>query len=384
MIYIIIFFIVLYGIYRYDFKNSIDAKQGYFLYVFILLTCVSALKYRVGSDILVYMSEYEDYLPLSKLTINYVFDNANRQPGWILLVSILKSLSSSFIVFQFIQAIFINYAIGRTILFNTKYIFTATLFYFVYLYTELNFEVMRESLAVGFFLLSLEAYKKNLWLKYYILVFLSLMFHLSAFFLFLLPFIKLLPINRKIIWGYLMALCLIYFMILPILHDVFKGIVLWGALEEKASSYLESERYHVEYGYLFMLKSLTVLAVNYWISIINGYYNCCRKWMLQIGILYFLIEVANIGIPFFYRFNNYILLIYLLLLVNSIYAIIAHLYFAKIRGLLLLSLICISIYLPINAYFVPTSFRNIPEYRKYYPYYTIFTKEIDPLRERAF
>lgn len=181
MVYIIIFAIILCGIYRYDFLSRTDAKLGVFSYIFILLTCVSVLKYRVGSDILVYMSEYGDYLPLNKLTVSYVFDNANRQPGWIFLISILKSFSNDFFVFQFVQAIFINYAISRTIVFNTKYIFTATLFYFVYLYTELNFEVMRESFAVGFFLFSLEAYKRNLWFKYYILVSISFLFHLSAF-----------------------------------------------------------------------------------------------------------------------------------------------------------------------------------------------------------
>ena len=78
MVYIIIFAIILCGIYRYDFLSRTDAKLGVFSYIFILLTCVSVLKYRVGSDILVYMSEYGDYLPLNKLTVSYVFDNANN------------------------------------------------------------------------------------------------------------------------------------------------------------------------------------------------------------------------------------------------------------------------------------------------------------------
>ena len=93
MVYIIIFAIILCGIYRYDFLSRTDAKLGVFSYIFILLTCVSVLKYRVGSDILVYMSEYGDYLPLNKLTVSYVFDNANRQPGWIFLISMLNSSS---------------------------------------------------------------------------------------------------------------------------------------------------------------------------------------------------------------------------------------------------------------------------------------------------
>ena len=386
MVYIIIFAIILCGIYRYDFLSRTDAKLGVFSYIFILLTCVSVLKYRVGSDILVYMSEYGDYLPLNKLTVSYVFDNANRQPGWIFLISILKSFSNDFFVFQFVQAIFINYAISRTIVFNTKYIFTATLFYFVYLYTELNFEVMRESFAVGFFLFSLEADKRNLWFKYYILVSISFLFHLSAFFLLVLPVLKLLPIHKKAIWGYLIILSLFSFLFLPDLHDTFKDmdISLWAALDEKATSYLASEKYKVEWEKSFLFKSSFVLAVSYWISVIKGYYNGCRKWEIQLGILYFIFETLNTGIPFFYRFNNYILLVYLLMLTNSIYAIISHCYFVKFRGVLLLFLICIFIYLPINSYFRPTSFRGVPEYRKYYPYYTIFTKEKDLLRERAF
>lgn len=174
--------------------------------------------------------------------------------------------------------------------------------------------------------------------------------------------------------------------ILPDLHDTFKDmdISLWAALDEKATSYLASEKYKVEWEKSFLFKSSFVLAVSYWISVIKGYYNGCRKWEIQLGILYFIFETLNTGIPFFYRFNNYILLVYLLMLTNSIYAIISHCYFVKFRGVLLLFLICIFIYLPINSYFTPTSFRGVPEYRKYYPYYTIFTKEKDLLRERAF
>ena len=220
----------------------------------------------------------------------------------------------------------------------------------------------------------------------YILVSISFLFHLSAFFLLVLPVLKLLPIHKKAIWGYLIILSLFSFLFLPDLHDTFKDmdISLWAALDEKATSYLASEKYKVEWEKSFLFKSSFVLAVSYWISVIKGYYNGCRKWEIQLGILYFIFETLNTGIPFFYRFNNYILLVYLLMLTNSIYAIISHCYFVKFRGVLLLFLICIFIYLPINSYFTPTSFRGVPEYRKYYPYYTIFTKEKDLLRERAF
>ena len=104
-------------------------------------------------------------------------------------------------------------------------------------------------------------------------------------------------------------------------------ISLWAALDEKATSYLASEKYKVEWEKSFLFKSSFVLAVSYWISVIKGYYNGCRKWEIQLGILYFIFETLNTGIPFFYRFNNYILLVYLLMLTNSIYAIISHCYY---------------------------------------------------------
>ena len=75
------------------------------------------------------------------------------------------------------------------------------------------------------------------------------------------------------------------FLFLPDLHDTFKDmdISLWAALDEKATSYLASEKYKVEWEKSFLFKSSFVLAVSYWISVIKGYYNGCRKWEIQLG-----------------------------------------------------------------------------------------------------
>ena len=384
MIYVFLLAIILYGVYRYDFLNKGKNKYALFLYIFVLLVCVSAFKYRVGSDILAYMSEYDDYLSLGSLSLDYVFDNSNRQPGWLLLMAGLKSISASFFVFQLIQAVFINSIIARTIYQNTKYVFTAILFYAIYLYTELNFEVMRESFAVGFFLLSLEAYRKNSWLKYYTLAILAFSFHLSAVFLFVLPLVKLLPVGRNAVMIYLILLCLLFFFFLPSLHEALKDIPLEGALGEKSTAYLDNQNYQVEWGVAFLIKSFVILSISYWVAIIKGHDSHNQKYLLQLGIVYFLFEALNVGVPFFYRFNNYILLIYLLLLSKSIYTIIDNRFLSRYRGFSLILLLCAFIYLPLNTYFVATDYRNVPVYRKYYPYYTIFSKEKDQLRERAF
>ena len=84
------------------------------------------------------------------------------------------------------------------------------------------------------------------------------MFHLSAFFFIGLTCLKLLRIHKKAIWGYLIILSLFSFLFLPDLHDTFKDmdISLWAALDEKATSYLASEKYKVEWEKSFCLKVL--------------------------------------------------------------------------------------------------------------------------------
>lgn len=384
MVYLVLIIIIFYGIYQYDFCSKEKNKSEVFFYVCIILTCISAFKYRVGSDVLSYMSEYEEYLPLGQLDFNYLFGNTQRQPGWILLMATLKSFSCSFFIFQLIQAVFVNAAVGHFVYRNGKYIFTTMLFYVVFVYAELNFEVMRESFAVGFFLLSLEAYKNKSWFRYYVLIFLSFSFHLSAFFLFLLPLLRYAPINRKSITLYLIFLFVLCFFFLPMLHSMLKGIELWGALNEKATSYLNTEKYQIELSLLFQIINFLVLLVSYSISVMYGFRANCGNWLLQLGFLYFFFLVLNIGIPIFYRLNNYILLPYLLLLSDAIYAFVGCAFLKRCRFLSLFFLLIFFMYPRLTPYFEPSGYRDVPVYRKYYPYHSIFTKETDRLRERAF
>ena len=384
MVYLLVLAVIFYGIYQYDYFAKGKNKFEIFLYLFVLLTAISAFKYRVGSDILSYMSEFETYLPLELLSFEDMLGDSQRQPGWIILMSALKSLSCDFTAFQIIQAIFLNFAVGRFIYRNSSHIFTATLFYFVFLSTELNFEVMRESFAVAFFLLALEAYKTNSWIKYYILILFSLSFHLSAFFLFALPLFKLLPMNQRAIWIYWGVLFVVCFFFLPVLHETLRGIELWGALDEKASSYLDSKKYQVELTLYYQIVNFFVLSVGYWITIVNGSHANVGRWLLQVTLLYFLFLMLNIGVPIFYRFNNYMLFPYLLLLSDTLYLVVNRHFLKRCRAFCLVLLLFFFIYPRLATYFEPANFRGVPVYRKYFPYHSIFTQEKDLLRERTF
>ena len=87
MVYLFVFFIVLWGIYKYDFCGKVDNGNILFLYILLLCISISAFKFRVGSDILVYIEEYKTYKSLDVLRIRDLFVNSNRQPGWVILVA---------------------------------------------------------------------------------------------------------------------------------------------------------------------------------------------------------------------------------------------------------------------------------------------------------
>lgn len=384
MIYLILLLLLLFCIYVYDIKNMTLNRQAFFYYILCFAVYLSAFKFRVGSDVLVYMEEYNSYPVITHLRFSDLTYNANRQPGWVILISLLRLFTSSFLLFQIVQAVFINGIIFYFIKKNTKYVFTALLLYVVYLYTELNFEVMRESFSVGFFILSVEAFRKNKWVLYYLFVVFAFLFHLSAFFLVLLPLIKLIPIHKVVIWGVFVFLIILLFC-LPMLGGVSKDFVFLGTIGEKTTTYFNQEKYQLEITGPFLLKSLFLITVTYYATIAYNYkHKNIEKWFIRFLLIYFLFDILNRGIPIFYRLNNYLLIFYIIALAEFIVNF-SHSYFfrgfAQLVYVVLLTFFC---YFPIKSYFTVSEYNQVPAYRKYYPYYSYFSRKYDKQREDAF
>lgn len=359
-------------------------KQAFFYYILCIVVYLSAFKFRVGSDILVYMGEYDSYPVITNLKFSDLTYNANRQPGWVILISLLRFFTSSFLLFQIVQAVFINGIMFYFIKKNTKYVFTALLFYLVYLYVELNFEVMRESFSIGFFILAIEAFRKNKWVLYYLFVVFAFLFHLSAFFLLLLPLIKLIPINKVSIWLAFVFFIMLLFC-LPMLGTVLKNFVFLGTIGEKTTSYFNQERYQLVVSGAFLLKSLFLITVTYCATIAYNYkHNNIETWLIRFLLVYFLFDILNRSIPIFYRLNNYLLIFYIVALTEFIVSF-SHSYFfrgfTRFTYVMLLIFFC---YFPIKSYFTVSEYNQVPAYRKYYPYYSYFSGKYDKQREEAF
>lgn len=162
MIYVFLFLLLLYGVIRYDVNGNIQNRLYYFYYIVLLLTFVSGLSYRLGADTVVYMAEYDEYKSLyNSYCQNFNFLDEGRQLGWVLLLSIVKTIGGSFSFLKLLCSLWINFVYANFIFKHTKYVFTALLLYYFAFYTNSNFEIMRESISISFFLLAFDDFCKR-------------------------------------------------------------------------------------------------------------------------------------------------------------------------------------------------------------------------------
>ena len=127
----------LFCIIVYDGKER--KPQNIYNYWFLVgvLILLSGIQYRMGADIILYMTEYNYYE--KDFSISYLFGFSSRRPLWVLFNILCKSLGFSFVVFKSIIALFVNIVIAKFIVRRTKYIYTALLVYFLILYFHFNF-----------------------------------------------------------------------------------------------------------------------------------------------------------------------------------------------------------------------------------------------------
>lgn len=201
MTYLVVILLFLYFTYIHD-EKGIKHNYGYHLKLcFILLILLAGCRHYIGADTYQYRAFYESLSPINELTKNEL-SNYRYNSGWVLYCSLLKYISSDFIIVQFINAIILNYGVYLNIKKYTKYQFiTLCLYSFTIYYIHINFEYMREATAVGIFLIwGIDALTQKRYFYYYIICLICLLFHTSAIIVFLIPLFKYLhDKNYKII-----------------------------------------------------------------------------------------------------------------------------------------------------------------------------------------
>jgi transmembrane protein EpsG len=247
-----------------DRENRI-ALLGSFILIFLFL----AFRYDYGND---YMSYYNIYSDIKKIKnvdfLNYYpfYGNNTLEPGWVILNWLFEPFD--YYVFVAFLSLFHVYAYYRFIKYFVppQYYWLSLLLYFINpVFMLLQLSAMRQGVAIGIFIISLEYLAKRDVLKYIILILIAYLFHNSA--LILVPLVIIALYNQKF------KKPLIFIILFFYLFGVVFGSLFTSQIQYVVNTYFPSYvNYNnpsdVEFGYAFaVLYNLIMISfVLYFIS----------------------------------------------------------------------------------------------------------------------
>lgn len=350
-------------------------KRLFIVFIYILASLYTGLRFRVGIDTLNYMDGYK-YLMLNDIRVIDLFSSEQPyQPLYMLLIYIAKAISTDLWALQLLHSLVLNALIFTFIYKNTKSPFLGIFIYLITYYLYFNTEIMRESLAVGVFLCFTESLYNKKWLTYYTGVIIAMLFHISAAILLFFPLVQWLKPNKQ-------------FIIIVILSILMLGM---------AKSFLQD--------YLPLLNGQD----NDTMRKMNGYVEFANDGWSLFGILYELSRASLIPIMFLYvytekkgrtfRYHNMILLTIIISIgivflqiifsrfINYIMPFIALLYtdfiadYFKTKQYHKLSLLCIGCFTLLTIYSYTRNSAGYKAYKMWFPYHSVITPLTDSERE---
>ncbi|WP_293589024.1 EpsG family protein [Prevotella sp.] len=408
MIYLIFVLISIYGIVKYDFPmsykiyGSIAGKSKFsprflgnrkmLIYVLLVyMVLFTGFSFRVGTDIGRYMYDF-DYiqwseLDLTKLSFSY------RQPFWILIQLLSKSVVNSFVVFRLLTSLIVTGVIFFLFKKETPFVFTAILFYFLMMSFDMNFNILRQSLAIACFVPSCIFLKKRKWLKGIGLIFASFLFHNSAFVLFMVPLLMFINVKEKFNIGFLfLSIFCLSLLYLP--KDNFLFAMLLYSNDDSLSSlsdiYLSDEYGSAAFS---LFKVMIHLTIFYFIA---KKYKESGASNLDLVLLYLYIVcfISSASIPIVGRIKYYFTIFYILSVSKSVFYFINK----QLRNIIIsrkitinvqrckifvwVMIICVLLFQPVTYYFTFNPRLNAPNIIQYYPYYSVFNPQVSPERNK--
>lgn len=391
MVYLLTLIVLCLFIYLFDLnKGSQKTAKLCFNLFTVWLILLSGFAYQVGADIPGYMQEYDTFGIKKIESFSDLFGfKDNRQPLWVLLEYICHSISSNFFVFKLVIAIIGNWAFCRFIYKHSDYPFVTLLFYCLIVYLNLNFNALRQFMAIAFFLMGYDAMAEKKWVKYYAFCLCALLFHSTAIICFVLPLFHIIPINKKSVIIISSALLASVFFILQFdMIDYVYDIVLNNAdlmteeYADLAESYLEGadSAESTIIGMIFI--ALQVFVVVFILYVNLKRHGEDQPLMLKMLFVYMFFIILNRAIPIvFTRFMQYFDIFYCCLLPSAVIP-----FCRRITKLNLVPIFAIAIlaFLPINTLLSENKQSGRPLIVQYDPYYSIFNPKIDPQRSMLF
>lgn len=354
-------------------------KKVWYIIVGIYLILLAGFRNGVGGDTQLYMSAFDD-VPSSWRELNeFISDellDSGYMPGWSVLVFLCKRWFDSFYAVQLAQALIVN--IGILYLFRqyTTHIFLCTLLYGIsYVFFLFNMEVMREAIAVVLCGLGMHSYLRGDKWKFYVLVGISILFHISALIVLLFPLVRLKKINIQI-----MILAFIASLFLFLLSDVVVNY-LPSLLGTQANSIVEKIFMYSDITlnlFGFIENTILYLVINAGIVFFAqsslGEDEQRQKDYAKYMSFYLIITILICGFIGFSRFRNYTLIFFLIMLTEFIYHYKSQLYTNAIIKLFVLAGFVFYTGQYYTTYY-PGSHGY--KYEFYYPYTSILDGDVD-------
>ncbi len=114
MIYISVILSLLLLIYIFDYKKVRKNKQLWYYLMLAVFVAIAGFRYRLGMDTVTYEYEfYRNTICFSEWNWNSVFVETDRDSGYLILTSVIKSVFGVWEVAQFIIALIVNVVIFR-------------------------------------------------------------------------------------------------------------------------------------------------------------------------------------------------------------------------------------------------------------------------------
>lgn len=196
MVYNLLFILLLFLSYYYDFQGHKNGKKGWYYSILVFFILFAGLRWRLGIDTPNYIYHfYYDIPTLGKLTEDDL--NFGAKPLWILINSAVKTLNGRYFIVQLIEAAFVNVLIFNYFKRHSRYVFTCIFFYYVFLYLSFSFTIMKAAMSIVVCLYANDLILQKKWVKGYMLYLISVLFHPQAILIMLTPFLLFLKLNKK-------------------------------------------------------------------------------------------------------------------------------------------------------------------------------------------
>nr|WP_308758069.1 EpsG family protein [uncultured Bacteroides sp.] len=385
MMYLIILLLLLYGIFKYDI-NGYRTGQKLFYFVFLVLVLMSAFRYRIGIDTMRYMDYHKDIYNYSfSQYIVHGFEQTRYQPLWIVYELLIGTISENFFFFQFVHSLIINCVIFIFIKKYTRRRFVFLYLYYILFYFDLNFEILREGLAVCCFLLGFKYYLNHNWTKYYICAVTAFFIHISAVIMIIFPLFYVVKINKYTVALLVVSFCFLFFNI-DLIKQYMVLFYITDSLESAGEHYINSELYGSYEGnlfaYLYKLLPAAVIPLCWIIFFKNKTQGLLQSKMQGLVFLYIILGTITAVIPFFSRFSNYLVFILILF-----YSLSFWLYMqeekSQVKKIFVTCTFLITVtFFPVYKFLTPIPILESATWSsRYYPYYSIFFPEKDKDRE---